>query len=381
METGLLEKKKRRGSVPAEAFPLSRREVRQQLSLASGESVGENKDPVSSVTENFRQTFDSIGCRRAGALTQDMSSGENIAARRTGQAENQAVYPDSFPGQRESIAGHDRQTPQRTDSGQTMPESGILLEKFSETAFRRGTLSASVLGGTGKMMLVSCLKRSGAQTDPNSRNEAALFGTGNQTRNVPGHAPDRMLFSRGVVNSAVGLVVDTLRDARQTVDTLRDMALGTGELRGGIENSALLKLYPFLDTSREKAMAEQYEARLRENTDVQERAVLQNALVHTRAMLDRKVSMKEEFINKLRQISDRAVQALEEFEAPGFGEEVWRAVSGQEANDENIPPDDGDVPPDSRENIPPDDENMPQDGENLPPENAAEDSAQEQYGQ
>ena len=113
-------------------------------------------------------------------------------------------------------------------------------------------------------------------------------------------------------------------------------------------------------------MAEQYEVRLRENTDVRERAVLQNALVHIRAMLDRKSSMKEEFINKLRQISDRAAQALEEFEAPGFGEEIWREVSGQEANDENIPTDNG-------EDAPPDDENIPTD-------NAAENSAREQYG-
>ena len=377
METGTWARRRRKAAV-VESAPVSRREVRQQLSLASGGSGWGNKDPVSNVTENFKQTFDSIGQRRARALSGD---NDNLAesgledaskASRAGTtARNISPEQDRLPVRREGEqAGEARRG---AVGGQVMPESGIPLEKFSETAFRRGKLSASVLGGTGKMMLVSCLKRTGERSDGDFQGEDTLFQSGSQTRNVPGHGPDKMLFSRGFVNSAVGLVVDTLQDARQTVDAMRQMALGTGDLRGSVEGSALLKLYPFLDNSREKAMVERYEERLRLVTDAEERAVLQNGLVHARAMLDRKASMKEEFINQLRQISDKAIQALEEFEAPGFAEEVWQEVTGQ--TEEPIPPEDGEAPPEDGENPPDgggnppaDKAGSPDDGGENPPE-------------
>ena len=221
METGVWMRKKRKNA-PVEAAPVSRMEVRRQLSLASGGPGWGNKDPVSSVTENFKQTFDSIGQRRARALAGDdgqagltdtgQSGSRETTRSLTPERAQQADTPGKTPG--EQMGKPDKR------GGQVMPESGIPLEKFSETAFRRGKLSASVLGGTGKMMLVSCLKRTGEQSHAKLRTQETLFDTGSQTRNVPGHAPDKMLFSRETVNSAVGLVVDTLKDARQTVDSL-----------------------------------------------------------------------------------------------------------------------------------------------------------------
>ena len=94
------------------------------------------------------------------------------------------------------------------------------MKKFSSMAFERGELSAALLQGTGKLALISCLKRAAGAPEQS----VTLFGLGAQTRNVPARDPDQMMFHRNFAKSAVGLVVDTLRDARQTVDSLADMA-------------------------------------------------------------------------------------------------------------------------------------------------------------
>ena len=369
MEARAWDRRKRKS--PVEAAPVSRREVKRQLALASGGFEGGNRDPVSNVTENFHQTFDSIGQRRARALAEHGEEGMEQTglpdSQKTGgqpDAHKQTVPADRVAGRREGTGEPSAGTGQRD----VMPGSGIPIEKFSQTAFRKGSLSASVLGGTGKVMLISCLQRTVEQNDPKFRTEDTLLHNGSKTQNVPGHAPDQMLFNRGYVNSAVGLVVDTLRDARQTVDSMRDMAMGTGDLRGGVEGAGLFRMYPFLDNSREQAMVERYEERLRTVTDVQERAVLQNGLVHARAMLDRKASMKEEFINQLRKISDQAQQALEEFEAPGFAEEVFQALRMDTTPGDGEAPEGGDIPPDEEGgDVPPEDTDGPEGGD-APPE-------------
>ena len=96
-----------------------------------------------------------------------------------------------------------------------------MLQRFSETAFQRGTMSAAVLQGSGRMMLFSCLKKTIGQSQPNKWQQRKLFEKASPGRNAPGHNPDKVFFNRGFTDSAVGLVIDTLRDARRTVETMR----------------------------------------------------------------------------------------------------------------------------------------------------------------
>ena len=291
-------------------------QIHAQLSHAAGSSAFSRRDPVSYVTESFHQSFDRLGMQRAGELlsgSQDTS--RQITERgQTESAENRRA--DGMPAY--------------------LPGTEVPLRKFSETAFKRGRLAASVLRGTGKMMLVSCLKRTIGQSDLESSREQNLLRSGAQQRNVPGHTPDSVLFTRGVTQSAVGLVVDTLRDARRVVQSMEDLAAGTGEVRGGVEGSTLRAMYPFLDDSRERALLEEYRRQLAASEDAEEAALLQNALVHTRALIGKKAQMKEEFINKLRLVSDRAAETLAELEAPGAVEEITAAVLVPET--EELPP-------------------------------------------
>ena len=338
---------------PVQEAPMTEALVRRQLAQASGSEFFEHRDPVYHVSESFQQTFDRIG-RSHGA---ELAAQEPAAQTEQG-TEQQQAEPQSrgtrTPGQ------------ERPENLRTMPNTMIPLQQFSETAFQRGSLSASILAGTGKMMLVSCMKRTIGQSGPKRLQQQTVFDTGSQTRNIPHRDPDQMVFNRTFAGGAVGLVVDTIRDARRVVQSMEEMAMGTGELKGS-ESGTLRAMYPFLDDSEERRLAAQYEAQLAQSTDEREQAVLQNALVRTRALWNKKKQMKVEFINKLRLISDRATEALEEFEAPGFVDELTAALN----EPEEAPPPMEEPPPEEEPPFPEDElftEEPPDTGESHDPD-------------
>ena len=305
----------------AKDLPAARQiQVQRDLAQAAGTEFFQYRDPLYHVTENFQQTFDQIGRSHGAALAGNPEEAQP-------QTEPGTTFGFRLPGEQEPdrSKGQERQTPLRT-----FPNTAIPLQMFSQTAFQRGTMSASILAGTGKMMLVSCLKRTIGQSGPKRIQQESLFDTGSQTRNVPNRDPDQMIFNRTFANGAVGLVVDTIRDARRVVQSMEQMARGTGELKAS-DTSTFRAMYPFLDDSLERKLLEQYGAQLEQTTDGRERAVLQNGLVHVRSLLVKKHQMKIEFINKLRLISERATEALEEFEAAGFAEEVASALEETES--------------------------------------------------
>ena len=207
----------------------------------------------------------------------------------------------------------------------------MFLSRFSQIAFQRGTLSGAVLRGSGKMMLFSCLKRTVGQSQPVNQRQQRLLEAGSQRRNVAGSPPDQVIFNRGQVDGAVGLVVDVLRDARRVVDSMTRLAQGDNVLADGSGAETLRKTYPFLSDSRERELLAGYREELAACQSPQDRAVLQNAIVKTQALLDKKQQMKQRFIARLREVSDAATQALTDFEQPGFAQELSQMLEGQTA--------------------------------------------------
>lgn len=297
--------------------------LRRQMAWAAGTEYFQNRDPLYHVTESFQQTFDAMGRRYAAQL---------------GPQEK----PQDQPPQGE-MARQQEETPDPTSARsfyeRDRPENQDLLRRFSETAFQRGTLSGAVLQGTGQMMLFSCLKKTVGQSQPDKWQQRKLFEKASPMRNVPGHSPDKVVFNRGFTDSAVGLVVDTLRDARRTVEDMRDLALGKSEM-GQAGADTLRTMYPFLDDSRERELLEQYRQQLRDTASPQEKAALQSAIARMEALVGKKAQMKQEFINKLRFLSDRAAEALEVFEAPGFSASLDQALR-EATGAEEPPPEEG----------------------------------------
>ena len=294
--------------------------LRRQMAWAAGTEQFQNRDPLYHVTESFQQTFDAMGRRHAAQM--------GAQEREPGQPqEGETAQREEMPDPTSARSFYERGNPQDQD----------MLRRFSETAFQRGTLSGAVLQGTGKMMLFSCLKKTVGQSQPDKWQQRKLFEKASPMRNLPGHSPDKVAFNRGFTNSAVGLVVDTLRDARRTVEDLHDLAMGKSEM-GQAGADTLRTMYPFLDDSREQGLLVQYQEQLRGTQDPQEKAALQNAAARMEALIGKKQQMKLEFINKLRFISDRANEALETFSQPGFAGALDKALRETE---EDRPLDEG----------------------------------------
>lgn len=318
---------KRRQKAPAP--PVTDAAVRAQLAWAAGAQQFEHRDPLYHVTESFQQTFDWIGKQHAQRLGQQGSGGFSPAE-----------TPEEGQPAREERQSRDTSAQGFYQAKDEQRQQA--LGRFSETAFQRGNLAGAVIQGTGKMMLVSCLKRTVGQSQPQKEQQKKLFEGASQRRNVPGHSPDQVIFNRGFAHSAVGLVVDTLRDARRTVDSMADLAQGKSEMGCGSGADTLRTMYPFLDDSRERSLLEQYRQQLAQAGDAGEKQVLQNALARTRSLIDKKAQMKQEFIQKLRFLSDRATEALAEMEEAGFAEQVARALEQEEVPQEPPePPEDG----------------------------------------
>ena len=346
-----IKKNRRVSEIPA---PESRQSAEERIAWAAGTEQFQHRDPLYHVTENFQQTFDRIG--RAHA----MSAAGGFAEQEPEETEERTAQERDRKPQGYSGA----QRPHQRTPGQDALKRGSdgklwtgnvpsMMTRFSETAFQRGAMSASVLNGTGKMMLVSSIKRTIGESGPKRIQQQSLLGTGSQLRNIPGRSPDQMVFNRTFAKGALGIVVDTLRDARRTVDSMTDMARGTGELYDQ-DSQTLRTMYPFLDNSPDLALEAEYREKLANCTDPREKPILQNALVQTLTLKAKKAQMKYEFINKLRFLSDRATETLAELEAPGFLDELVVSVWGDRVPDLPENPDEGagDDAPDGSKNRP-----------------------------
>ena len=283
--------------------------ARRQLAWAAGTEHFQNRDPLYHVTESFQQTFDAMGQKHA--------------------LEAAGERPEHTKGPDPSAAQTGRENGDRADTAsarsfyeEPQAQDQDMVRRFSETAFQRGAMSGAVLQGTGRMMLFSCLKKTVGQSQPVKEQQRKLFGTASQMRNVPNGGTGKVMFNRGFTDSAVGLVVDTLRDARRTVTDMQDLLQGSLHKTeaGSYGADTLKRMYPFLEDRQERELLVRYRAQLDGlgSTDGGEKGILQNAISRTRALIDKKSQMKNEFINKLRLIADRATEALAEFEEPGF---------------------------------------------------------------
>lgn len=357
---GSLHEWKKKAASEMLSAPQPEKTIRRQLAAAAGAEQFQNRDPVWHITEDFRRTFDLMGSaaaqKRAESTDQDIlgQGMRDVAAgiiEGPGMQETQGMQdvenrrsPDEEKtgngvreGLRERLLG-------RSDmNGLVEPgvdSSRMFLSRFSELAFNRGTLSGAVLRGTGKMMLFSCLKRTIGQSQPKNLRQRMLFEGGSARRNINGSSPDQVMFNRGQVDGAVGIVVDVLRDSRRTVESMEKLASGRNQLTAGSGAETLLKLYPFLSDEKEQQLLGVYREKLSALTNAESgdtRAALQNAIVKAEALIQKKAQMKVNFITALRGIQDRATEALEMFSQPGFTEELYGELT---AEDNPEPPED-----------------------------------------
>ncbi len=218
------------------------------------------------------------------------------------------------------------------------------LKKFSETAFQRGGLSSAVINGTGKSMFFSCLNRSVDTPDVKMMRERMLFQQSSKHRNIPGTARGRIVTNPGYAQSAVGIVVDSIRDARYTMKYMQDVAEGK---MGPDGMATMRKQYPFLTDDRERALLQEYKDRFQKTDSDEEKYALNSGIVKLQHVIEKKAQMKKQFLEHLRKLQDNARVTEKMFTSEDFLSEIMEKTEAVSAED--TPPDGDDTPNDSAE--------------------------------
>lgn len=339
----------------AESAPVTDGAVKRQLSLAAGTEAFQNRDPIYHLTESFRQTFDMMGQQRAKGEQPDLDAARAVYMRDEtpglsgfDEAESSKEEPKHTP-----MTGFSEEFLHKTDmtsayQPRNQGSQQRLMDRFADVTFQRGNLSAAIVRGTGKMMLFSCLNRTVGQEHTKQLKERMLFQSNSSHRYIPGRREDIAVTNRGFAESAVGLVVDVLKDARQVLDSLTDMAEGKAGEDG---LGTMQKQYPFLTDARERALLEEYDARLAQLKGPgheEERTILSRAKEKAEAIIQKKAQMKRDFLQRLRQLSHSAATAQAIFSQEDFLQQAAQQLITEEPDD--LPPDAPDGDDDNNEN-------------------------------
>lgn len=299
----------------------ARRELQDRLAAVSA-GPRFARGPGANAADYFCRSFEQLGRARAERQA-PQSAGEKTEPR-------SAAEDAGATGAEDACASGERIAPARSKG---IPSKPLPLRRFSELAFRRGNLAGSILRGTGKMMLVSCLRRT---VNPRRPEPHETLRPGVKRLPFSGHDPDTQVFMRDLARGAVSVVVDTLHDAHRTMQLLQEAVE-----RGGPGAEELFSMYPFLDDRGERELLAEYRAALSSAADADTRAMLQNAIVHAEASAAEKAKMRMDFLTALRSITERARQAIEEFESEDIaGEAARQAAEEEELPEEPPPPED-----------------------------------------
>lgn len=340
--------RKKRFSELSQAPRITEETVRKQLSAAAGTEAFQHRDPIYHLTESFRQTFDLMGQQRARGDTPDLGSMLQVYMKdetpglqeETQNKETANASSERNPGEGGLSEEFLHRTSMHSDyEPRNCDHHSRAMDRFADISFQRGRLSAAVVRGTGKMMLFSCLERTVGQQETRQGKERKLFQSNSNHQMIPGRREDIAITNRGFAESAVGLVVDVLKDARQVLDSFTAMSEGkAGESGMG----TLHKQYPFLTDAPERELLEQYRARLEELNGPgheEEREVLKRAQEKAEAMISKKDQMKRDFLQRLRQLSHNAVAAEAAFTSEFLIREATERLGSEEPE---LPPEDED---------------------------------------
>ncbi|MGN0687624.1 MAG: hypothetical protein ACI4KA_05930 [Oscillospiraceae bacterium] len=346
--SGLNYKKRRKSASPVPTEGLARRhkQLGAQISLSSGTVVPTSRDPVYHMINSFTTKFDAVGKQRAAAL-----GSENAAnGRQASDALGQGAAQNTEQSRRAASPFNEQLLRQRHDSpmyrhSRKQLENGSFADRFASYAFNGGNMAAAVLSGESKMMFTSCLTRALGRPVPDSPKQKQLLMQNAVESQVDGTAA-KVVFNRHA-QSAVGIVLDSIRGASTTLEVFRKLANESGALKDTpLEHrnvDTLRKLYPYLVTNEDKAQLNEYKAQLKalqgDNSPegVEQRRALEWACNRQSAMLSRKMSEQRRLLTVLTRAQANVKEAEKLFSSDGFAQSVLEEI---ERLAEDVPPED-----------------------------------------
>jgi hypothetical protein len=218
---------------------------------------------------------------------------------------------------------------------------------FRQVALGRGELIGAVMRGgeSAKYMLLSCLKRTAGKAGSENFRRRKLFQLEMSSRsNLEGSDAGEVIFDRGKADSAIAIALKSVRSARNTLETLKELAKGRGGLPENSGTDTLREIYPFLDDSTEHRDIEAYRALLDKLQDTPEntekRLVLQRAQYKARAVIEHKARLRDRFLGELTKFAEKAERAEALFDSEDLRREARSAAQAMPAAGETSQEDD-----------------------------------------
>ena len=322
--TSLFLKKKRKLPSELKSVASMKSKIETDLAIGAGTTRVKSIDPIYHITENFRSTFEQSGQYKASQSVE-----KNL----------------------QSSTGKQRQESPNNESTTGEKAEGDFYGRFSEIAFKNGRLAAAVLQGDGQTMLVQCIKRALGQSKTTYSMKSKLFSNSSEIAALK-NSLAKVVFKR-YTNSAIGLVVESILSARQTLELFERLASDDSEKADpGMKDNIIRNVYPFLTISKDAERMVEYEEKLRELTllegntaDSKERneiagqkAVLAAGITKTQGLITRKRQLQDQFFNRLEQLLENSQKAEAVFTSPGFADNVVEELM----DSQELPEDDGD---------------------------------------
>lgn len=289
--------------------------IKKELNVASGIREDRNADPISCITDDFKQNFE-----------------ENLLQKKRSLEENNKE------------SGHEI----RLGESSKLSSDNDFYNRFIENSLNNGNLVSGILNENSKTIFVSILKRSLNNESYSNDETKKLFSKSEKSYSVD-NLPIHLELNR-YTNETIGIVLDTLMSANKVVSSFSELINGKADRSLGKEQKEnLFKMYPFLCTEKEEALLEGYKQKLEE---IKENALetsdtlkIQNVLLHginkTTALIHKKHQMKIDFMTVINEILDKSEKAKKVFSEDNFVSEVVQELG--EFTEEHNSEDDSEI--------------------------------------
>lgn len=342
---GISRKRKEKSSGKPQSIASMKRKIETDLAVGAGTTRIKSVDPIYHITENFRATFDFTGKQKA-----EQMAGKNVQLSNEGwqQGEKEQKFR--------------QETSNNTIEGEA---KGDFYGRFSEVAFKNGRLASAILKNDGQTVFIQCMKRALGQSEQTFSRKSKLFSKSSRLAPLSNTlARDRL---KQYTTGAMGLVVDSILDARQALQLFERLASGdVDQFFPRMKDNIFKEIYPFLTISKEEERLVEYKEKLRELTLLEgvkgdrkelneiagQKAVLAAGITKIQGLINRKRQLQNQFFYRLEQLLENSLKAEAMFTAASFADNVVDELLDSSVLPEDDDRDDRDDSDDSNEDQP-----------------------------
>lgn len=194
---------------------------------------------------------------------------------------------------------------------------------FGQTLFQRGQLAGAILNGTGEVMLQSCLRSSLRKFAPEAFPQRHLFAPMNREQYIPLHTTDRVRYAQEQSGTAVAIVTGALQSGTELLSEWMDVLQGTATEQAGLRQT-LRNLYPFLDDSRERQLADTYRRMLEDPACTGQRKMdLEHGMLHANGLIREKARQRQRMQDLLGGFLQRARVMQQALQRETLQHDLW----------------------------------------------------------